>query len=361
MPKPGLATEPRTGSALEWCWDGIHQNFLQINGLPTESSTKNFTGICDTLMSESESTDLDRDVDASMRMFEKSKVGSAATIVTIKPTRVLAVLDGSPQDETTVDAATYLQGRFQTQTYVLDARDELEPNDPTAEGRSAEIPGSEVAQAEGDDSYDRILAAVETLKIDLVIIPCPFGRSFEEVGTDSAGTVIDVLLSRCPSAMLVIRRDDQGLKACSDEVAMVLGGECDVENRAAGWLFALAEKDANVSLNLVVEKEQYQNIRSIIEALDPDTTLDPQQFSDAMTKTHESIHAAMAKTAGSMNMSYQLRPLAGEEAPPNPLAESKKMLLVMPLEVDDRFGQGFVQDRIRRSPHPVLVVPGHVS
>ena len=68
----------------------------------------------------------------------------------------------------------------------------------------------------------------------------------------------------------------------------------------------------------------------------------------------------MAKTASALGMSYQLRPIAGEVAPPNPLSESSKMLLVMPLEVDDRFEQGFVHDRIRRSPHPVLVVPGHV-
>jgi hypothetical protein len=34
------------------------------------------------------------------------------------------------------------------------------------------------------------------------------------------------------------------------------------------------------------------------------------------------------------------------------------MLIVLPMETDDRFGQGFVQDRVRRSPHPVLIVPG---
>ena len=62
-----------------------------------------------------------------------------------------------------------------------------------------------------------------------------------------------------------------------------------------------------------------------------------------------------------MGLTYQLRPIAGELAPPNPMRESSKMMLVIPLEVDDRFEQGFAQDRIRRSPHPVLVVPGHVS
>ena len=54
---------------------------------------------------ESESNDLDREVDASMRMFERSKVGQAAAITPIVPARVLWVLDGSPQDETGLELA----------------------------------------------------------------------------------------------------------------------------------------------------------------------------------------------------------------------------------------------------------------
>jgi hypothetical protein len=141
---------------------------------------------------------------------------------------------------------------------------------------------------------------------------------------------------------------------------MVVGAECDVASRAAAWLFGLASEKATITLNLVIEKEQFQNIRSIVEALSPETHLDSEQFGAALTKTHQAIHGAMAKTASAKGMNYSLRPQAGEVAPPNPLDNANKMLLVMPLEVDDRFGQGFVQDRIRRSPHPVLVVPGHV-
>jgi hypothetical protein len=311
--------------------------------------------------SESESTDLDRDVDASMRMFEKSKVGPAARITPIKPSRVLLVLDGSPQDDTGLDAASYLRSQFNTETLILDAREGTADNDgDLAVDRATEVSGSRpIKRAEGD-SYDAILAALDEHDVDMLIVPCPFGRSFQKVGVDSAGTVIDVLLSRNRKPMLVIRRDDQTLRDCAGQVSMIVGGECDVESRAAAWAFGLAAKAASVTLNLVIEKEQYENIRSIVEALQPNATLEPEQFSDALTKTHQSIHGAMAKTASELGMTYRLRPLAGEVAPPNPLRESSKMLLVMPLEVDDRFEQGFVQDRIRRSPHPVLVVPGHV-
>ncbi|MFK8114486.1 MAG: universal stress protein [Rubripirellula sp.] len=313
-------------------------------------------------MSESESNDLDRDVDASMRMFEKSKVGPAATIIPAKPGKVLLVLDGSPQDDSSTNAANHLQSRFRSETLILDARDKAEGDETDlAADRAAAVPGSvEIKRGEGD-AYDVILAAIDEHQPDLLIVPCPFGRSFEHIGSDSAGTVIDVLLSRCPKPILVIRRDDQLLADCAKTVSMIVGGECEMENVAAAWVFGLAATAATVTLNLVIEKEQFENIRSILEALDPDTNLDPEQFSDALTKTHQSIHGAMAKTATSLGMNYHLKPVAGEIAPPNPLSESERMLLVLPLEVDDRFAQGFVQDRIRRSPHPVLIVPGHVA
>jgi hypothetical protein len=310
---------------------------------------------------ESDSSDLDREVDASMRIFEKSKVGPAATITPRTPKRVLLVLDGSPQDDTGSKAANHLQGRFQSETLILDARDKSEGDDTDlAAQRATEIPLSMPIDRADGDSYDAILAALDQHEVDLVILPCPFGRSFEQVGVDSAGTVIDVLLSRCPKPMLVIRRDDQQLADSVDQISMVVGAECDVEGAAAAWVFGLAKKSTTVTLNLVIEKENYENMRALLEALHPEETLDPEQFSDALTKTHEAIHGSMAKTASGMGITYRLRPVAGAVAPPNPLSESKKMLLVMPLEVDDRFGQGFVHDRIRRSPHPVLVVPGHV-
>ena len=312
-------------------------------------------------MAESESTDLDRDVDASMRMFEKSQVGPAPTISPVKPSRVMLVLDGSTQDTASIDAASFLRDQFVTETLILDARDKSDGDQSDlAVDCAANIAGSRPIKRKEGDSYDVILGALEDHAVDLLIVPCPFGRSFENVGSDSAGTVIDVLLTRCPKAILVIRRDDQLLGDCVNHVSMVVGGECDVVPRAAAWAFGLSAESATVTLNLVVEKEHFENVRAIVEALHPEASLEPEQFSDALTKSHQSIHGAMAKTATALGMSYRLRPLAGEVAPPNPLRESSRMLLVMPLEVDDRFEQGFVQDRIRRSPHPVLVVPGHV-
>ena len=311
-------------------------------------------------MSEAESrNELDRDVDASMRMFEQSQVGDALTILPIRPSRVLLVLDGSPQDDASIAAATTLRERFNTETVVLDAREEIDAD--LAGKRAAEVSGSRPIDRGDGSTYDVILAAVATHDVDLVVLPCPFGRPLDQVGTDSAGTVIDVLLSRLKTAMLVIRREDMRLGDCASRVALVVGGECEMLPLASRWVFGLANPKATVSLNLVLEKEAFENMRSIFEAIHPETPLDEAAFGEAMTKTHASLHGSMAKTARASEMNYRLLPQAGEVAPPNPLQDDERMMLVMPLEVDDRFTQGFVQDRIRRSPHPVLIVPGHLA
>lgn len=314
------------------------------------------------MSSESESGELDREVDASMRMFEKSNVGASVKILPTKPSRILVVLDGSDQDAASIDAAKTFRERFNVESVILDARDKLpEDQSDLAMEHTASISGSRPIVRSFGESYEAILSAIQEHDVDLVIVPCPFGRSFEKIGADSAGTVIDVLLSKCPKPMLVIRRSDQVVSQCLSSIRFVISGECDLQQRAAGWAFGLIEPKGTITLNLVVEKEQYQNLRSILKALHPEESLDEQKFTDALTKTHQSLHGAMAKTASAAGLTYALKPQASEVAPPNALNESKQQMLVMPIEVDDRFTQGFVQDRIRRSPHPVLIVPGHVQ
>ena len=169
-------------------------------------------------MSNPEPNEVDRGVDASMRMFEKSKVGDSAALVPIKPARVLLVLDGSPQDETGIESANYLRETFNVETLVLDGResDDGQQLEDIAGPVIERVSGSRpITPPENDgDAHDIILAALGAHSVDLVILPCPFGREFESIGTDSAGTVIDVMLSRCPRPMLVIRRDDQALSEC---------------------------------------------------------------------------------------------------------------------------------------------------
>ncbi|MEM6365607.1 MAG: universal stress protein [Planctomycetota bacterium] len=306
-------------------------------------------------------SEFDRDVDDSMRLFQRANIGSAEPLPCIRPARVLAVMDGSDQDELCINTARELNETYNTETFFLDARDSPQQRQVDLGAAAAgKISGGRGILRPDGAAFDAILASLKTHHVDLVIVPCPFGRDFKQVGQDSVGTVMDVLLARCAVPILVLRREDQTFSIARRRVSVMVSAESDVGMRAASWALGLAADHAELSLNLVVEKEHFENVRSIVEAMHPDESLSAAQLGDVMVQTHQVLHAAISKSASERSLKYSLIPQAGELAPPNPLSDPKVQLLVMPLEVDDRFTQGFVQDRLRRSPHPVLVVPGHV-
>lgn len=296
-----------------------------------------------------------------MRMFEQAHVGPLAPIAPIHPERVLVCLDGSGQDDGSIAAAAFFNERMpRCKVLVLDAREREQP-DPYADERSAALREAQVVRADGGDAYDRILAAVEAEAPELVIVPCPFGRDFESVGADSAGTVIDVLLSRCTVPMLVIRRGDQPLEIATRDVALVVSGESDGAPVAVGWAIGMAAEGATLTLNLVVEQAQLESLRELLHQIAPDQPIDRERLEGAMTKTHARLHAAAAKAAAAAGLRYRLDPDAAESAEPDLQEVARPRLIVLPLERAERYSYGFVQDRIRRSPHPLLVIPSRVA
>ena len=68
--------------------------------------------------------EVDGDLQRSMQLFERSRVGPVAPIVPLRMNRLLVVLDGSSQDATGTAIAKGLQQRFEVETDVLDAREE---------------------------------------------------------------------------------------------------------------------------------------------------------------------------------------------------------------------------------------------
>lgn len=306
---------------------------------------------------DSRQSDVDRQVEASMRMFEQAHVGPPAPVAPIHPERVLVCLDGSGQDDGVIAAAAFFNARTSPcQLLVLDAREQDEPGS-YADERAAALREARVVRVETGDAYDRILAAVETETPDLVIVPCPFGRDFESVGADSTGTVIDVLLSRCAVPMLVIRRGDQPLEIATGDLALVVSGESESAPTVVGWAVGMAAEGATLTLNLVVEPARLETLRELLEQLAPDQPIDRERLEGAMTKTHARLHAAAAKAAAAAGLRYRLDPDAAESAEPDLQEVARPRLIVLPLERSERHSYGFVQDRIRRSPHPLLVIP----
>ena len=305
---------------------------------------------------------LDRDFDESMRMFEKAMVPIAEPIEPKQPSRILVAFDGSSQEVALIDAAATLQSRSGATILVLDAREPAlaETNNPSIE-QAVAIPNSQMVVKTSGTSYDQILAAIETEQPDLVVLPCPFGRDFQKIGAESIGTVVDVMLARSPVPLLIVRRTDQPLAKACKKVAMVVSSESDAEPLAAAWAVGLATDNASISLEVVMDREQLENLQAILNVIAPEHHLQSEELNKALAESHSRLHVAMQKAALDAGLSYRLIPKATQTAPPQVGQEAIPQLIVLANEVDDHFVHGFIMDRIRRSPHPVLVATKHVK
>lgn len=303
-------------------------------------------------------SDVDRQVDASMKLFEQAKVGKLPAIKPIAIKSVLLCFDGSTQDQATIEAGRFIDKRSENvNIVVLDACEDRDHAPSIAFAEVAEQKW-DVAQTSKSTAYDKIIEVVANTNPDLIVVPCPFGRDFDSVGADSAGTVIDVLLHRCSIPMLVIRRVDQPIDEASANGVMVVGSENEGEPLAARWAVTFSQLSGSdsrsLTLNLVLGDEQVENIQELLNVLVPDSDIDRTKLENALASAHSRLDAALRRAATEMKIRYEMIPRADATQPQQ---TSLPLLVILPLEADDRFGYGFAQSQIRQSPHPVLVVP----
>ncbi len=207
------------------------------------------------------------------------------------------------------------------------------------------------------ESYEQILAAIQSSECDLVVVPSPFGRDLDKVGSASTGTVIDVLLARAPVPLLVIRQPYDPEDVPFERVSMVLIGENEAAQSAACWTAGMVAPQGHIELLLILEREVLENVQSMMRSLDPDAEITQETLGKAMERSHVRLHRALQKTAQQLGVNYhgEVRP----ESDPR-LSElsggTQHPLLVLALERADHGSQGSVHDRIRKSSHPILVV-----
>jgi hypothetical protein len=206
---------------------------------------------------------VDRAVEESMDLFNRARVGEVAPVEPRRPAVVLLALDGSSQDPLGIAIAGQLRERFGCAVAVVDARENVVSNQLSVE--VADSLGGVAEPKTPGDGFEQILAAVEHSKCDLLITPCPYGRDLETVGPDSAGTVIDVLLARSPVPILVVRKPYEPQGELFRRVLMVLTSENEAAPDAAAWAIGLIAPRGVFQLELVLEREMYENIHALMQ------------------------------------------------------------------------------------------------
>lgn len=311
-------------------------------------------------MFEPSEREFDDDVQRSMSMFERARIGDVAAIAPRVPARLLLALDGSAQDDMSVRFARQLKSRFGCAVRVVDGRQNVATNE-FAERIAATLDADAVPKTAGEN-YEQVLAAIEGSRCDLLIVPSPFERDLAKVGTDSTGTVIDVLLSRSKTPLLVVRDSYELDEPVFARASLVLVGENEAAPRAAEWAAGLVAPGGELELLLVLEAEIYENVRDLLRSLDPELNVTPEKLAEAMQRSRVRLHRALDKASQELDITYHLQvQQESETSRVEPAASSQHPLVVLALEKNDHLSQGFVHDRIRHSADAVLVVPQPTS
>ncbi len=307
-------------------------------------------------MFEPTERELDEQVKQSIEQFERSRIGETSAIEPRSPRRILLVLDGSAQDETSLAIAAGLHNRFQAETFVLDARENVAEN-TLAEDGAARLAAQAIEKPSGD-SYEQILSATNDKACELVIVPSPFGRDLEKVGSDSTGTVIDILLTRSQAPLLVVRRKFAVDEQPFARVQLVLLGENATAREAGAWAAGLVAEGGQLQLAIDLPDELLREVCEMMKSLAPDKNISPEQIAAVMERDSMRTHRALQLAAANAGFEYDLAVHSKDPFHFDTFDEAQPgWLLVLALGRQAPASEGRVHDRIRRSPLPVLVVP----
>lgn len=314
-------------------------------------------------MPEPTQKQVDSGLEDSMDLFQRADVGQVHSLDPLRPQRVLLALDGSLQDPAVVSLGRQLQENCGCKiVYWHVARDGQAALSEDVSRRLSEIKAVAVVENDLPDDaadYDRILAAVASSDAALLIAPCPFGRDFESIGGDSTGTVVDVLTSRCPVPFIAIRRPVSAEDNPTKHLRLVFTGANPAAETAARYAVGLTKSDGRIDMLLLVEESFYDNFREALHAIDPEKNVRYEDLEHALARTFGKLHASLQHSTEQLGLGYELLVRNEEEDDPVTPGDPKThpALMVLGLHRDDHDSQGEIHDYIRRSPHPVLVVP----
>ena len=178
------------------------------------------------------------DVTDTISSFEAAVSARHQEIPAVSAQRVLAALDGSNQDAAALALASEVARRCGAAglhlTYAYEAQADAGRDGYLAErardlaavagglavtySRAAAPPGAAPAR-----SFQQILDLAAEERCDLITAPAPYLDDFEQLGTASTGTTLDVLLRRRGGVpLLVVRRAFADVTRCLDHVVLAL-------------------------------------------------------------------------------------------------------------------------------------------
>jgi len=299
---------------------------------------------------------VDSELSHSMDLCGRAFVCAGIDISQLRPKKILVATDGSTQDHPLALFSKQLQDRLACEVGYLESGD----------GSAAQLAqrvstGATVVDADATikDDYEQILTAAESFDADLLMLPCPYRRDFESLGEDSAGTVMEVIAARSKIPTIFIRRPDAVGRDPSNHVRMILTRENAAATKMARWATGLVQPNGRLELLLLVEKSTYRNFREIMNSLQPDAEFRPEDLEGALAQTYARLHSGLQRASEEHGFTYDLMiRYEADELPITPEhPTTHPALIALGLVRHDHDSRNEIHDFVRRSPHPVFVVP----
>ncbi|MEQ8764675.1 MAG: universal stress protein [Planctomycetota bacterium] len=277
------------------------------------------------------------EIDENIHLFERT-LKKRTDLPEVSASRVLALSDGSNQDESVLRLAELVADRLGAEL----VRRELGPG------------GGEAPLTDDRDRLPfEVLEQIDEQSIGLVVLPTPFLEDYPSLGATSLGVVADVLLARSPVPMIHVRQPLEDPRAVLESGVLVCL-EADPETRrAAAWLWrlvpgplqvlvALASAEHHAILKFSRGEEQPVTLEDIGQKLG-------EQISPLLATMQERARQEGRRVEGHAYPD-ELREVLVQESFP-------LCLVVVPGREDPDHTGPLARECVRYTRGPVLVVP----
>lgn len=299
---------------------------------------------------------VERVVEEHMEAFQEA-LGERVELARPTVSSILLALDRSNQDELVLALGRRLAHRWDARVVITggfpDEEEEISWSYlEEAQKRLNRDVDAEAYWTAGEESFDKILRAIEEREVDLVVLPAPYLRDPESLGEDSVGTNLDVLLTRSPVPLLVVRWPDVGPDEALGNVTLVVFDSDPWSRRSAEWALALAREGALRTLAFV-DAEFVELVESSLEADEPEEGV-ARRLSRGMVPLVSATVGSAEREGISADVEYVVGLLG--ELVREWIGTKPTLLVVRGFGPEDEPQEKVARDLILQSRSPVLVV-----
>lgn len=227
----------------------------------------------------------DQLLSSSMQAFTAAAAGHV-TLPTAEVGRLLLALDGSDQDTATRSLAEHVAART----------------------------GAAVVEVAGLKSAEEVLHTATLEGVALIVMDAPFGEDFAVAGHESLGIVVDLVLSRSKTPVLVLREPLTEVLACFKDILIPIATSSARTPLEAAWALALAPAGARIEVLDVPDLTVVEEAQHLLgDAIDV-AALREEALKRAGQRDATPLVAAAREAGGKSNVDVALTVKVGQFA-----------------------------------------------